>query len=421
MSSPGDEIAGRYRLEELLGGGEGAEVWRAHDQELGRTVAVKLLAPTADPERFRREAQAVASLAHQNVMQLFDYGEVDGRPFMVLEYLPGGTLAERLAPGEPLPVEAIEPIALGVAAGLAHAHERGIVHRDLKPANILFDEDGRPKIADFGIARRAAGEGTLTEAGTVLGTANYISPEQAAGEPAGPASDVYALGVILFHLLTGRLPFVSGDALELAALHRDAPPPPMAPVAADVPPALVALTEQMLAKDPAQRPADGAAAYAALAATPVAAAEATNVTRVLPAVPPPAAAERSRARTGVVAVVLVALALAGAGLAWAVTRPSGVSGPPLGTTDAKAQTSTRRSTTRSNSTATPVTTPIVATTTSPTTTTTPTTRPATTQRRTTTQATTTTPPLPTTTVEITTDTTDTTDTTQTTTDTTTTP
>ena len=422
MSSPGDEIVGRYRLETLLGGGQGAEVWRAHDRELERTVAVKLLSPTADPERFRREAQAVASLAHENVMQLFDYGDVDGRPFMVLEYLPGWTLAERLHPGDPLSVDAIESIMLGVAAGLAHAHERGIVHRDLKPANIVFDEDGRPKIADFGIARHAAGEGTLTEAGTVLGTASYISPEQAAGEPAGPASDVYGLGVILFRLLTGRLPFESDDALELATLHRDAPPPPVEPVAADVPPALVALTEQMLAKNPTERPADGAAALAALSAAS-GAANATNVTRALPALPPAAATQR-RGRAGLVAVVLLVLALAGAGLAWAVTRPPNTSAPPLGSTGVGFPTSTTRSTA---STTAPITTAVSATT-ATTATTGATTQPATTRQATTahtttahtttTTATTTSPP--TTTTAVTTDTTPT-DTTPTTVATTTAP
>ena len=387
MSSPGDEIAGRYRLEELLGGGQGAEVWRALDTELGRTVAVKLLTPTADPERFRREAQSVASLAHHNVMQLFDYGEVDGRPFMVLEYLPGGTLAERLRPGEPLATAAVEPIAAGIAAGLAHAHERGIVHRDLKPANILFDEEGRPKLADFGIARRAAGEGTLTEAGTVLGTASYISPEQAAGEPAGPPSDVYALGVILFQLLTGRLPFEADDALTLAELHRDEPPPPVAPVAADVPPGLVALTGLMLAKDPADRPADGAAALAALAATTVD--QPTGVTRALPAVaPPPAAGARRPRRVALVVAALLLIALAGAGLAWAVTRPDGQA-PHVDSTPAPPVTAKKHRTTSTGSTTTPTTFSTSSTTSTTGTTATTRTHPTTTRRTTTAPATTT--------------------------------
>src|SRR5881227_2729018 len=222
-------IAGRYRLHELLGRGGMSEVWRAEDLELGRDVAIKLLAPDADSARFEREARAVASLAHPNVMQLYDYGEDNGRPYMVLEYVAGGTLEERLAGtnGKPVPDEETRGIAAGIAAGLAHAHARGVVHRDLKPANVLFDEEGRPKLADFGIARLAAGEGTLTEAGTLLGTAAYISPEQASGAPSTAASDVYSFGVILFRILTGRLPFESPDPLQLALQHRDAPPPPV--------------------------------------------------------------------------------------------------------------------------------------------------------------------------------------------------
>src|SRR5690348_6968292 len=164
-------IAGRYRLDELLGRGGMSEVWRADDLELGRRVAIKLLAPDADTARFEREARAFASLAHPNVTQVFDYGRENGRPYMVLEYAPGGTLENRLRAGRPLPDDEAWAIAGGIAAGLAHAHARGVIHRDLKPANVLFDEEGRPKIADFGIARLASGEGTLTEAGTMLGTA----------------------------------------------------------------------------------------------------------------------------------------------------------------------------------------------------------------------------------------------------------
>src|SRR5437763_6691223 len=183
-----------------------AEVWLAHDLELERPLALKLLGPNADPVRFAREARAVASLAHPNVVQLYDYGESDGRPFMVLEYLPAKTLEDMLAKGEALADEQTAAIAAEIAAGLAHAHERGLVHRDLKPANVLFDDEGRAKISDFGIAR-LSGAGTLTDAGTLLGTAAYISPEQATGLSATPASDVYSLGVILFRLLAGRLPF----------------------------------------------------------------------------------------------------------------------------------------------------------------------------------------------------------------------
>src|SRR5205814_3771787 len=151
--------AGRYRLHELLGRGGMSEVWRAEDLELGRDVAIKLLAPDADRARFEREARAVAALAHPNVMQLYDYGESEERPYMVLEYVPGGTLEDRLRDAEPLRDDEISQIAVGVASGLAHLHARGLVHRDLKPANVLFDEEGRPKLADFGLARPATGPG----------------------------------------------------------------------------------------------------------------------------------------------------------------------------------------------------------------------------------------------------------------------
>ncbi|MDX6483117.1 MAG: eukaryotic-like serine/threonine-protein kinase, partial [Gaiellaceae bacterium] len=192
-------IQGRYRLEQKIGDGGMSEVWLATDLELDRPVALKLLAPNADRQRFEREARAAAALSHPNINQLFDFGEVEGRPYMVLEFLPGGTLEDQLLDDRPLPDEQTGRIARDLAAGLADAHAHGLIHRDLKPSNVLFDSEGRAKIADFGIAHMGDG-GTLTEAGTVLGTAAYISPEQAAGEPAGPASDVYSFGVILFRM-----------------------------------------------------------------------------------------------------------------------------------------------------------------------------------------------------------------------------
>ncbi len=238
----GDVIAERYRLLEPLGrGGSWSSIWLADDLKLNRRVAVKTLAPAADPMRFRREARAVALLAHPNICALHDYGE-DGRtPFIVLEYLPGGSLEESLAPGVPLADGEVYRIAAGLAAGLRHAHEHGLVHRDLKPANVLFADDRRPKIADFGIARMIDTP-SVTEVGTVLGTAAYISPEQASAVPAGKESDVYSFGVILFRMLTGRLPFTSRNALRSSA-----------------PPALAALVAAALVKDPASRPPDGAA------------------------------------------------------------------------------------------------------------------------------------------------------------------
>jgi eukaryotic-like serine/threonine-protein kinase len=321
---PGDEVAGRYRLEELQGHGPMSEVWRAHDDSLDRTVAVKMLSPTADLERFRREARALAGLAHENVMRVFDYGEDESGPFMALEWLPNGTLEERLAQG-PLPPAETRRVAEAIAAGLAHLHSAGLVHRDLKPANVLFDEEDRPKLADFGLARRAVGPGTLTEAGTVLGTAAYISPEQAGGEPAGPASDVYSFGVILFRMLTGALPFAADEALALLALHRNAPPPAVETLQPNAPPELAALTAAALRKDPAQRPADGEALLAALggAAGPVSVAADTKATQVMtPVAPRERGGGGHGRRTALIALALLVLAASGAVLAWAVTRPA---------------------------------------------------------------------------------------------------
>jgi serine/threonine-protein kinase len=318
----GDQVAGRYRLDELLGYGAMSEVWHAHDETLDRMVALKILSPTADLERFRREARAVAALAHENVVRVYDYGEDEARPFMALECLPGGTLEERLAHG-PLSSGEITRIATGMAAGLAHLHAQGLIHRDLKPANVLFDEEGRPKLADFGLARPAVGPGTLTEAGTVLGTAAYISPEQAAGEPAGAASDVYSFGVILFQMLTGTLPFVADDALALLDMHRGQPAPAVEALQPDAPPALTALTAATLRKDPAARPADGTELLAALggAETPLTVPPEPEETLLLPAETIASPAERATRRTAAITLVLLLLAAAGSLLAWAVTRP----------------------------------------------------------------------------------------------------
>jgi serine/threonine-protein kinase len=333
-------IGGRYRLEQTIGHGGMSEVWLATDLELDRPVALKLLAPNADRQRFEREARAAATLSHPNINQLFDFGEAEGRPYMVLEFLPGGTLEDQLSGDHPLPDEQTARIARDLADGLAHAHGRGLVHRDLKPANILFDSEGRAKIADFGIAHMGDA-GTLTEAGTVLGTAAYISPEQAAGEPAGPTSDVYSFGVILFRMLTGRLPFESDQPMELVAMHRDAEAPSMDALRPDVPPQLESIASAALAKDPADRPPDGAALLAELGP-----AETIAMTQVLaPSTRPrrPRAARRPRRRVPAAAILggLLAAGAAGVGLAFVATH----SGESAATTEAP-------TTTRSTSTAT---------------------------------------------------------------------
>jgi serine/threonine protein kinase len=390
----GDEVAGRYRLDELRGRGPMSEVWRAHDDTLDRTVALKILSPTADLERFRREARAVAGLAHENVMRVYDYGEDEAGPYMALEWLPGGTLEDRLAQGA-LPPDETHRVAAGMAAGLAHLHSRGLVHRDLKPANVLFDEEGRPKLGDFGLVRGTAGADTLTEDGTVLGTAAYISPEQATGEPAGASSDVYSFAVILFRMLTGSLPFTADSALALVDLHRHAPPPAVESMQPDAPPRLAALTAAALRKDPARRPADGAALLSALGAAPAAYAD-TEATQIIPASSTPPSGGRNRGRLAIAGAVML-LAAAGGVLAWGVTRTGTTaperapSGPVTGThsgsgahttqvarttgdtaTTADHTTSNRETTTTTGRTTT------AATTTRRTTTTTPTTAPTTT-------------------------------------------
>jgi eukaryotic-like serine/threonine-protein kinase len=391
---PEKVVAGRYRLERRLGAGGMSEVWEAEDLELGRKVALKLLGPTADPVRFEREARAAASLAHPHVNQLFDYGEWEGRPYMVLELLPGGTLEDRLREGRPLPDADTERIAGEIATGLAHAHARGLVHRDLKPANVLFDADGRAKIADFGIAR-VSDTGTLTEAGTLLGTAAYISPEQAAGEPATAASDVYSFGVILFRMLAGRLPFEAEEPIELVKLHRDAPPPSVTAFRPDAPPRLARLTDACLLKDPHARPRDGAALVAALGGD-VSAAEAATAVLPIPvattaAPPPPRSVRRPRIRRGWLAALVVGLlAAAAAGVAIAVLG-GGSSSTPLTSTTTR-RTTTHHTTTRPSSSSTTQSTS--TTTTRTTSTTTHPTSTHTTTHRTTTRPASTPPPPP---------------------------
>jgi serine/threonine protein kinase len=271
-----ETIDDRYRLDERIATGGMAEVWAAYDAELDRPVALKLLLGSADPARFSREARAAAALSHPNICQLFDFGDADGRPYIVLEYLPGGTLEDRLSPGEPLPTDDTARIASEIASGLAHAHARGLVHRDIKPGNVLFDAEGAAKITDFGIAQ-IEDVPTLTEAGTLLGTAAYMSPEQATAQRVTPATDVYSFGVILYRLLTGRLPFEAESPLELAAMHASEEPATILSVRPDAPPELERVATAALAKRPEDRPADGAALLALLEAGGDADAETTLI------------------------------------------------------------------------------------------------------------------------------------------------
>ncbi len=340
----GDVIGERYRLERQLGHGAMGEVWRALDLELERPVALKLLAPDADRARFKREARAAAALAHPNVTRLYDYGETEGRPYIAFEYLGGGTLEERLSPDRRLEDDEARAIAVQLAAGLAHAHAHGLVHRDLKPANILFDDEDQAKIADFGIARTGA-DSTLTEAGTVLGTAAYISPEQAEGESATPASDVYSFGVVLFRMLTGRLPFESEQPLELVDMHRRLNAPAIEVLRPDAPADLTAVAKTALTKGPRDRPADGAALAALLGVEAPAPSASTTRTLVV--------RRRPRAR---LALTLLALALAaGAGTAGSFLLAGGHSSTPAPTVQRR--THSERSSTAPTPASTPASTP----------------------------------------------------------------
>ena len=293
-----DELfADRYRLERRLGVGGMATVQLAFDTRLERNVAVKLLAEhLADDSsfvsRFRREALAAARLVHPNVVQVFDFGLDDDthRNFIVMEYVDGQSCAEILRERGTLPADEAVEILAQSCRGLAYAHRHEVVHRDVKPGNLLRSRDGMVKLADFGIAK-AAEQSDITKVGSVLGTAAYLAPEQARGEPAGPASDMYALGVVAYQLLAGRLPYEAASLTDLARLQDSGPPPRLDEVTDDVSPALAATVARALHRDPEQRFADAGEMETALrdslkgrapaAPTGWAAAEDTASTRML--------------------------------------------------------------------------------------------------------------------------------------------
>ncbi len=261
-----DVLSDRYALVEALGSGGMARVYLAHDKVLERDVALKVLREHyADDEefveRFRREAIHAASLNHPSVVQVYDQGRAeDGSYFMAMEYVPGGTLKERLNKGGPLDSHEAASIASQVAEALAVAHQRGIVHRDIKPQNVLLTTSGEAKVADFGIARAVSAR-TMTEANLVLGTAAYMSPEQFRGERVGPQSDLYSLGVVLYEMLTGTLPNRGDDPIATAMKHLDRPAPHPRDANSAVSEELDVLSAKLLAKDPQER-YSGAAALA---------------------------------------------------------------------------------------------------------------------------------------------------------------
>jgi serine/threonine protein kinase len=307
----------RYRNLVRIGHGAMGDVYKARDALLDREVAIKVLADrfAADPEvraRFEREGLAAARLsAEPGIVTIFDVGEAEGRPFLVMEYLSGGSIAERLAAGAPAVSQALDWLEQAARA-LDAGHRRGVVHRDVKPANLLLDDQERVYVADFGVAS-AAGLESLTMTGTILGTAGYLAPEQAAGGRTTPASDRYALAVVAWEFLAGRRPFASDSPTVEAAAHVHDPPPSLCAERPDLPcRELDGVFERALAKDPSVRPSSCAALVQQLRS---AFQSASTTTRVLaPVSPPPAAGRPGRPAIGLVAAAL-ALLLAGGAVA----------------------------------------------------------------------------------------------------------
>jgi eukaryotic-like serine/threonine-protein kinase len=349
---PGDLIAERYELEELVGSGGMSSVFRARDLQLERQVAIKILLDryVGDPEyleRFRREARAVAKLSHPNIVTVIDRGDDDGRQYIVFEHVDGENLKELVVRSGPLPVRRALELALGVADGLSFAHEHGLVHRDVKPQNVLLNSEGEVKVTDFGIARSLHVDHGVTQTGTVLGTGEYLAPEQASGKPVAPATDVYSLGVVLWELLTGEVPFTGENFVAVALKHVNEPPPSLRAARPDVSPRLAAAVERALAKDPAQRFPTMAAFARELRgclaeldeAAPALAeddAALTLVTRppAAPAAPPPRASAGGRRRSRRKPLLYALLLLLVAGVAFAavllLTRSNHHGGGPGG-------------------------------------------------------------------------------------------
>jgi serine/threonine-protein kinase len=247
---------GRYRIVRKLGTGGMANVYLAEDEVLGRRVAIKILndrhaGDDQFVERFRREAKNAASLSHPNIVSIYDRGEAEGTYYIAMEYLDGRSLKELIVARGPAPVHIAIDYARQILAAIRFAHRHGIVHRDIKPHNVLVDAEGRLKVTDFGIAR--AGTSQMTEAGSIIGTAQYLSPEQAKGAPVDQTSDLYSVGVVLYELLTGVVPFSGDTPVEIAMKHLSAPPEPPSVKRAEIPRELDLVVLRALAKDPGDR------------------------------------------------------------------------------------------------------------------------------------------------------------------------
>ena len=248
----------RYEVEGRIGAGGMAEVWRGHDRVLNRTVAIKTLLPqfardASFVDRFRREAQAAARLNHAGIVSVYDSGTDGEAPYIVMEFIEGRTLADYLSSGKTIPPMEAAQIAKDIAAALAVAHAQGVIHRDIKPANVMVTRDGKVLVMDFGIARLISGPETAPQTSAVLGTASYLSPEQAQGQPVDARTDIYALGVVLYEMLTGRPPFTGDSPMAIAYKQVNATPPAPSSANPDVPPALDAVVMRALSKNPANR------------------------------------------------------------------------------------------------------------------------------------------------------------------------
>lgn len=325
----GELVADRYELEELVGEGGMSSVFRARDTVLERQVALKVLHEHhgRDPEyveRFRREARAIARLAHPNIVTVIDRDEWRGRQFIVFEHVLGETLKDVVDREAPLPVERTLALAHQIGRALAFAHEAGIVHRDVKPENVLIDADGVAKVTDFGIARSLDPDDELTQTGTLLGTGDYLSPEQASGERVDEASDQYSLGIVLYELLTGEVPYPAPNVMAAAVRHLRDPLPSVRERRPEVSPRVDAIVGRSLAKRPRDRFPSMESMTAALEASLAeeratsrgAAGEDTGVIPAPLAVERPARSPRStlRARPAVVALLVLAVGALVAGL-----------------------------------------------------------------------------------------------------------
>ena len=329
----GEVLVERYELEELVGTGGMSSVYRAHDRLLDRKVALKILHAHYGTDdtyvaRFRHEARAVAALSHPNIVTVIDRGDQDGRQFIVFEYVEGENL-KRLVERGPAPITTVLELGLQIARGLSFAHQHGLVHRDVKPQNVLLNGSGEAKVTDFGIARSMSVQHGMTQTGTVLGTSDYIAPEQAQGRPVDEQSDVYSLGVVLFELLTGKVPFPGENFVAVAMRHINEPPPSVRDLRPEVSPSLDAAVRRAMAKEPGDRFPTMRAFCEELDACLAEVRGGTQGTYVLP---PPGRVGRHRRRTSPwpVLVLLLALLAIGGVVAFLVLHGTGSGGgaPP---------------------------------------------------------------------------------------------